>query len=128
MTSQYRCETCKFYKTGIDGFGIWCPPMQIKEAHWFRRHDLNGMELENITKIIGCASHSDFPPSGKRTVCCASCPCRQPDCEDLCQHFNPPANVREKVLDEAIDALESTIINDIEDAKDAIESLRKGGE
>jgi len=67
--NQYRCETCKFYDNrGIDGFGIWCKPMQVPEAHWFRRHDLNGMEMENITKIIGCASHSDFQSDREKVL------------------------------------------------------------
>jgi len=45
-----------------------------------------------------------------KIICCARCPCKEPDCEDFCKHFQPLDNlmavIRDGDLIESREALE----------------------
>jgi hypothetical protein len=34
-----------------------------------------------------------------KIICCARCPCKEPDCEDFCKHFQPPDNLISVIKD-----------------------------
>ena len=96
--NQYRCETCKNYEDD-DGKSA----CNIREE-WI------STDVWNWIKVVGCASHSDFQSERDKIICCARCPCKEPDCEDFCKHFQPTGDliavIKDGDLIESREALE----------------------
>ena len=85
--TQYRCETCKNYEDD-DGKSA----CNIREE-WI------STDVWNWIKVVGCASHSDFQSEWDKIICCARCPCKEPDCEDFCKHFQPTGDLMAVIKD-----------------------------
>jgi len=92
--NQYRCETCTHFEHRPGRGGWYCkhPLLKERDKYAVNENCLTAWEFYHI-KEYGCASHSDFQNEREKIICCARCPCKEPDCEDFCKHFQPQDNL-----------------------------------
>jgi len=64
----------------------------------------NRKDAEEVMTVMTHKSERD------KIICCARCPCKEPDCEDFCKHFQPTGDliavIKDGDLIESREALE----------------------
>jgi hypothetical protein len=77
-------------------------------------HKIGGMIHPNCihraAELVRVVRSHPYQSERDKIICCARCPCKEPDCEDFCKHFQPLDNlmavIRDGDLIESREALE----------------------
>ena len=65
-----------------------------RDAFSYKEQDVK--ELGILRNILALQKESDDEirkDEREKVICCARCPCKEPDCEDFCKHFQPQDNL-----------------------------------